>query len=365
MAGRALGVDLSHWQAKVDFETLVKTGIKFVFIKASEGAAGVDENFSMYWQAAGAAGLLRGAYHFFRPDFNPTVQAQFFYDTLMDAGSIGELPPVLDVEKRPLVAAQIKPCLDAIERIFGKHPIIYTAPGLWNEMGAVPWAKDYSLWVAQYPYRDWSDDLPNRLLTGEPRLPRDWSTWLFWQFTERGPGRRMGVGSSRLDINFFRGDTNELLAYTGLTPAAAAAPAPVPAPVAAPTPAPAAVPVAPARPLPPTAPRPAYTPLVSTPLVSTPPVPAPRPAAPAYVPPSRPAAPPSIPSLPRARVLPATINIRSAPQVLTGNVRSSLRQGETPEVIEVRMEGANIWLRIGWEQWVAMRYNNSIYLEWA
>ena len=40
-----LGADVSHWQGDVDFSLLEQQGVRFAFIKATEGSAHVDEKF--------------------------------------------------------------------------------------------------------------------------------------------------------------------------------------------------------------------------------------------------------------------------------------------------------------------------------
>ena len=47
------------------------------------------------WTGAKAAGLLRGAYHFFRCNVDAKKQADYFIDFVKAAKDDGELPPVL------------------------------------------------------------------------------------------------------------------------------------------------------------------------------------------------------------------------------------------------------------------------------
>ncbi|MBU6455879.1 MAG: glycoside hydrolase family 25 protein, partial [Cyanobacteria bacterium REEB67] len=91
------GVDISHFQGSVDFEKLKAAGIAFVFIKATEGGTLVDEKFAVYWKAAKAAGIPRGAYHFFRPKGSVQAQIANFVNTVGSL-KVGDLPPVVDLE---------------------------------------------------------------------------------------------------------------------------------------------------------------------------------------------------------------------------------------------------------------------------
>ena len=91
-----LGVDVSHHQGPIRWSELRSSGISFAFIKATEGADHQDAAFALNWQQAGAAGVARGAYHFFTFCADGSAQADNFIATVPALG--GELPPVADVE---------------------------------------------------------------------------------------------------------------------------------------------------------------------------------------------------------------------------------------------------------------------------
>ncbi len=59
------GVDVSSHQEAIDWRALAGTGVKFAYIKASEGADFRDERFASNWRDSAAAGIKRGAYHYF------------------------------------------------------------------------------------------------------------------------------------------------------------------------------------------------------------------------------------------------------------------------------------------------------------
>ena len=58
---------MSEYQGVIDWSLVAAAGIKFAIIKATEGGSLLDPRFSTNWQAAKAAGIVRAAYHFFRP----------------------------------------------------------------------------------------------------------------------------------------------------------------------------------------------------------------------------------------------------------------------------------------------------------
>lgn len=61
------GVDVSHWQGRVDWDAMKKSGNTFAIARISDGLAFPDTEFDRNWPAMKAAGLIRGAYQFFRP----------------------------------------------------------------------------------------------------------------------------------------------------------------------------------------------------------------------------------------------------------------------------------------------------------
>ena len=165
------GIDVSTHSGTVDWPAVAQEGHGFAFAKATEGMDLKDSAFDQNWPAIKAAGLLRGAYHFYVTEDDPEKQAQFFIENV--ALSPGDLAPVVDIETighntQPGLADRLKTCLDLLEEHYGVKPIIYTAPNFWNEhfddsFGAYP------LWVAEYE-------------VDEPRKIAGWAAWHLWQW---------------------------------------------------------------------------------------------------------------------------------------------------------------------------------------
>ena len=57
-------IDVSHWEAPIDFEKVASDGIVAVIAKATQGAAGIDESYAKYKRAAAPYKFLWGSYHF-------------------------------------------------------------------------------------------------------------------------------------------------------------------------------------------------------------------------------------------------------------------------------------------------------------
>lgn len=192
------GIDVSKWQATVNWTSVQQAGTVFAFARATYGSSEVDSYFSDNWQAMKAAGVIRGAYHFFLVADDPTQQAEFFIKTV---GSLGpdDLPPVIDVESASgtssNLAADVQTWLNVVEQGLGRTPIIYTAPSYWNE-NITGGFGNYPLWVAEYG-------------VSTPKPVNGWSNYTFWQYSSTGTVA--GVNGA-VDLDYFNGTSEELTA---------------------------------------------------------------------------------------------------------------------------------------------------------
>ncbi len=195
--GGVAGLDVSHWDEKINWERVKAEDNHFTFIKASEGVSYVDKTFDRNWRDSKATGFLRGAYHFFRPKYSGKLQAELLLRLL--ASDPGELPPVLDFETHDGISnktqiARAQEFLDVIEQALGRIPIIYCSPGFQNDLGNPQQFFRYPLWIANY-------GVPC------PKVPPPWTTWQFWQDSEKG--RIPGI-TTAVDINIFNGTLDQL-----------------------------------------------------------------------------------------------------------------------------------------------------------
>jgi lysozyme len=209
------GIDVSYWDSGIDWPKVRATGQRYVFIKATEGGFYADPTFDDNWFGAKLAGLLRGAYHFFRCNVDAKKQAKKFIDYVNSVNDKGELPPVLDLETndgmtKDKIVASAKTWIDLVEAEFGRKPIIYSGQYFLQDYfsapggGPPPWAKDYPLWLAQYP---------NQYSPGmQPFLPTGWFTWTFWQYSDKGQVN--GINAA-VDMNLFNGTLEELYKFAG------------------------------------------------------------------------------------------------------------------------------------------------------
>jgi len=191
------GIDVSYYQGDVDWQSVKAAGVTFAFARATYGTSKVDPQFSTYWPAIKAAGIIRGAYHFYVSANDPAAQANLFLSTVgsLDAN---DLPPVLDVESdsgTTNLVSGVQTWLDTVEQKLGRTPIIYTGPSFWNEYMTSGFG-NYPLWVAEYG-------------VSAPKQTNGWSTWAFWQYSESGSV----AGINPVDLDYFNGSLNDLHAF--------------------------------------------------------------------------------------------------------------------------------------------------------
>lgn len=198
------GVDVSHYDGTIDWAKAKAGGIAFAFMKATESTGFVDPMFAANWQGAGAQGIIRGPYHFFRANVDGVQQADFFLQT---AGSpaAGDFPLALDLEttdSQP-AATVAQRALDFLKRIedkTGRTPVVYTSASFLSSIGSPAGFQPYTLWVA-----NWQVSCPK-----VPSPP--WNDWVIWQHSSTGTVP--GIGGM-VDLDEFNGTPDGLKMLVG------------------------------------------------------------------------------------------------------------------------------------------------------
>ncbi len=208
------GIDVSYFQEGVNWNAVKGDGIRFAYVKATEGGDRVDQRFAENYVGAAQAGVLRGAYHFWYHCRSGAEQAAWFIQNV--PRDQNALPPVLDIEwtptsptctKRPPAGqlhADIQAFLDTVQAYYGKRPVIYTSVDFYRDrlVGAF---ENYPLWVrstAVVPKEAYGDRF-----------------WHFWQYTSTG--QVAGI-RGKADRNVFYGSEaafQKFLADSNVAPA--------------------------------------------------------------------------------------------------------------------------------------------------
>jgi lysozyme len=202
-----LGADLSHYNARPDWDAIAHAGISFVYLKISEGVGTPDNKAKEHAGNALAHGLKMGYYHFCRPDRRNGGSVQS--DALAEANEViklmGQLPEstlplVLDLEDQtgwdtPLQKKDYQVWIEAfIQHIIEATdvtPVIYSRKEyLDRKLPKDHSLGKYALWLANYSVRD----------TVKLKCPVGWNDWSIWQFTEKA---HIG-GNAALDLNIMK-----------------------------------------------------------------------------------------------------------------------------------------------------------------
>ena len=221
---KTMGIDVSYYQGTIDWTKVAAAGVKFAFIRLSDGTAAKDSKFATNWPKAKAAGITRGAYQFFRPGQSATAQADMMIAAI-GTYQPGDLPPVIDVEATDglgpsAVAARVKTWMDRVKAGLGVDPVVYSGMYFWrDQVGNPATYATNPLWIAQYT------------TAACPNIPSVWTTWTFWQHT--ASAHVNGIAGN-VDQSWFNGSADDLLALAN----GGAAPTPDPPPTPTPTPTP-------------------------------------------------------------------------------------------------------------------------------
>lgn len=194
------GIDISHYQGKIDWEQLKNAMIKgcpvrFVIIKSTEGSSRLDENFRENFNQARDFGFIRGVYHFWSNKSTAREQAYYFLDQVHLTD--GDLPPVLDIEHKPADKSvedfqrDVLTWLHIVEDKYHAKPIIYTYYKFKEQYLSAPVFEDYPYWIAHY----YVDKVQYK------------GKWKFWQHTD--VGKLPGI-KGYVDFNIYNGSYYEL-----------------------------------------------------------------------------------------------------------------------------------------------------------
>jgi lysozyme len=196
------GLDVSRHQGAIDWSAVRAAGARFAFIRVGDGATIADERFADNFAAARAAGLVRSAYLYVRPEEPAADQAAVIARAVGRLGA-GDLPVALDVEQVGDLdpAAVVRVLRDLVARVHtatGRAPLLYTNAATWTALGGPDLG--VALWLAHWDVED-------------PAVPAPWTDWRFWQRT--AGGAIAGVAGA-VDLDRFHGSLADLETLAGI-----------------------------------------------------------------------------------------------------------------------------------------------------
>ncbi len=198
------GIDVSHWNGDVIAEISNESDISFVICKATQGKSYIDPEFKYNWQSIKQINKIRGAYHFYIYDVDPTSQAKHFCDVVGDL-EITDLSLILDVEELSVPKGTIDKnkfkndlitFLDFVEQRTKRIPILYTDYSFANQYLDDTRFSKYPLWLAEYSKAD------------KPKIPNAWKDkgFFIWQ-----KNNSFSIHSTKVDYDVFYGKIEGLV----------------------------------------------------------------------------------------------------------------------------------------------------------
>ncbi len=189
---------MSHYQGIIDWAKVKAAGIRFAYIKASQGADFRDPQLSANVAGATAQAVPIGLYHVFVA--NAGI-AQIDNWLKVRAAFPAQLPAWLDIEPGALTEDTVHDALAFLGECFAKTDCIYCSPMTAQADLSDPEFQTYPLAIAHYT----DAPPPNTVL---------WSGWEFWQHSCSGIVD--GVYGA-VDLDWFNGDESDFQKALGLS----------------------------------------------------------------------------------------------------------------------------------------------------
>ncbi len=225
---KVFGISTSLWSGHIDMAMARDHGAQFVFIKFMDGKT-IDPLADANYKAAMDAHLLVSGYSWLYSArvVSPGGAARALLDFLMDHPV--HIRPIVDFEWN-----RINPDAGDLDSFsipfaagYGYRPMVYSAPGYTNQYKPPAKFATDPLWQAQYAHG-----------LSSPMPP--WQRWDFLQWTQTGDGAYFGYppdGEKACELNYWRGTSEELLAFCDMKPSwTYPPPTPEPPPVVTPPP---------------------------------------------------------------------------------------------------------------------------------
>lgn len=169
------GIDVSNYQKDINWRaTAEDPSIKYVYVKATEGATHKQHRYRANIENARRHGVKVGSYHFLST--TSPIQKQFENFISMAKPEEQDLIPLLDVETHSGWNAKqlqdsVKLFCQLLEDYYGCKPMIYTNVSYFNTLLGYDF-RNYPLFIARYS-------------KSEPQLNFG-AKWILWQFSDCG-----------------------------------------------------------------------------------------------------------------------------------------------------------------------------------
>lgn len=194
--GFVFGIDVSHYQGLIQWNKVkiikgnTNVNVSFAIIRATMGSNKIDQYYTHNWKSTKKRKIIRGAYHYYRPNENSLKQANNYINKVKL--SKGDLPPILDIEQVSSIQSisnlrkGLLKWLVKVESHYCIRPIIYTGETFYNKYLSGSNFKKYKFWIANYN-----------------NMSKPKANWIVWQFSQKG---KINGIDDFVDLNVYNGN---------------------------------------------------------------------------------------------------------------------------------------------------------------
>jgi GH25 family lysozyme M1 (1,4-beta-N-acetylmuramidase) len=195
---KMLVIDLSHWDPASDYSAVKNAGVIGVIYKASQGQSAIDPTYNSQKNAAKAAGLKWGSYHF-GDSSDISSQVNNFLTHAQPASDELFCLDWEDNGSTTMSAAMAKAWIEGVESKLGRTTqcVLYSGNTAKEALGSTvdPFFGARRLWLAQY--------------SSIPSVQASWTTYWLWQYSDKGACPGLTVPTC--DVSTYFGTTVSLI----------------------------------------------------------------------------------------------------------------------------------------------------------
>lgn len=127
-----MGLRLDQTDGFQDFGQLSGLGVRYVYLKATEGASYFDDDFNANYERGSSSTIAVGAFHYFSFSSSPSAQANYFISKVGD--STGTLPIGIEVSEyttlpsKKVLDNNLNQFINLIKIHYGRNCVIMGSP---------------------------------------------------------------------------------------------------------------------------------------------------------------------------------------------------------------------------------------------
>jgi lysozyme len=201
------GIDVSSYQADINFAEVVREGFTFAIIKATEGDGYVSPSYMSQLAAANTAGLVTASYH--------------FVHAADEAGQLAKIKATVPVSSPLVLDSEVDgngeygvtvQLVNDLKAAGYRVPLVYMPQWFWSSIGSPSLSGLPALWASGYPSTSQTTAANIYGSVGGDGASA-WGSYgggtvAVWQFTDQA-----AVAGHQVDVSAYKGTRDELVTF--------------------------------------------------------------------------------------------------------------------------------------------------------